>query len=102
MQNISLNHGFDQFGEASIGLLGFLEVAFSFYTTREPVGKKKVEGKGEGCVDCLEMITEFHVGQVLYKMPVPQGDSKLKQMHVTKTGKTCRRTSSLHCTFLKK
>lgn len=53
-------------------------------------------------MNCLEMISEFHVGQVLYKMPVPQGANKLKQMHITKTGRTCRRASSLHCTFLKK
>lgn len=53
-------------------------------------------------MNCLEMIAEFHVGQVLYKMPVPQEGNKLKQTHIIQTGKTCRRTSSLHSALLKK
>lgn len=96
------NHCFHQSGRGRYWIVGLFWKLHLLFTPLENLQEKEIEGREEGYMNCLVMIAELHIGQVLYKMPVPWGDNKLKQMHIIRTGKTCRRTSSLHCTFVKK
>lgn len=81
----------------------FWKLHFHFTPLENLQGKKKKNWRERrGLCELLRDDCWISRWQVLYKMPVPQGDNKLKQTCIIKAGKTCRRTSSLHCTFLRK